>query len=288
MCTLIIGRDILGPGSVVLAANRDERSDRDSEAPVVLAETPRVVGGRDRVAGGTWLAVREARAVIAVLNRPDPLRDTPPPGRRSRGLLALDVATMSSDYALEVGPADERRESFERMRARCGSALARAALSRAFASLGADPYAPFSLLYADTEGAWVVSQEGAAGPRFRTVPGGWHVITHADLDDESEPRTARLLYELANFRPLSVEKVEQRLGDLLRSHGSTRGTGREAEQVPAVCLHDGPMSTVSATLVTLGPTGARLLHAEGRPCERRFQDRSSLLNAPAADDDAER
>ena len=288
MCTLIIGRDILGPGSVVLAANRDERPDRDSEAPVVLAEIPRVVGGRDRVAGGTWLAVREACALVAVLNRPDPQRDAPPPGRRSRGLLALDVATVPSDYALETGTADERREALERMRARCGSGLARAALSRAFASLWADPYAPFSLLYADAEGAWVVSQEGADAPRFRTVPGGWHVITHADLDDESEPRTARLLYELAYFRPLSAEKAEQRLGDLLRSHGSARGTGREAEQVPAVCLHDGLLSTVSATLVTHGPAGARLLHADGRPCERRFQDRSSLLTAPAAADDAER
>jgi hypothetical protein len=287
MCTLIIGRDILGPGSVVLAANRDERPDRDSEAPVVLAETPRVVGGRDRVAGGTWLAVREARALVAVLNRPDPQSKTPP-GRRSRGLLALDVATAPPDYALATGPGDERREAVERMRARCGSELARAALSRAFASLGTDAYAPFSLLYADPGGAWVVSQEGAAGPSFRTVSGGWHVITHADLDDESEPRTARLLYELAYFRPLSVEKAEQRLGDLLRSHGSARGTGREAAQVPAVCLHDGPMTTVSATLVTLGPAGARLLHADGRPCERRFQDRSSLLTPPATADDAER
>jgi hypothetical protein len=288
MCTLIIGRDILGSGSVVLAANRDERPDRDSEAPVVLAETPRVIGGRDRVAGGTWLAVREARAVVAVLNRPDPLSDQPPAGRRSRGLLALDVARVPSGYTLELEPGDERREMLDRMRERCGPGLAYAALCRVFSALWADVYAPFSLLYAGAEGAWVVSQEGDAGPRFQAIPAGWHVITHADLDDEGEPRTARLLYELAYFRPLSLEKAEQRLADLLRSHGSTRGTGREAEVVPPVCLHDGVMRTVSATLVTLTPTGARLLHADGRPCERRFEDRSSLLNAPAIADDAER
>jgi hypothetical protein len=288
VCTVIIGRDILGPGSVVLAANRDERPDRDSEAPVVLAETPRVVGGRDRVAGGTWLAVREARAVVAVLNRPDAHRDDPPAGRRSRGLLALDVATAPADFTLDLEPGDERHATLDRIRERCGPGLAYAALCRAFSALWADVYAPFSLLYAGAEGAWLLSQEESGGPRFRTVPGGWHVITHADLDDEGEPRTARLLYELAYFRPLSLEKAEQRLADLLRSHGSTRGTGRAAEIVPPVCLHDGVMRTVSATLVTLTPAGARLLHADGRPCERRFEDRSSLLNAPAIADDAER
>ena len=288
MCTLIIGRDILGPGTVVLAANRDERPERASEGPVVLAESPRVVGGRDRVAGGTWLAVRESRAVIAVLNRHDPLRDAPPAGRRSRGLLALDVATVSPDFALEMDPADERRELFDRIRARSGPGLAYAALCRAFAALWADAYAPFSLLYAGAEGAWLVGQGAEGGPRLQPVPGGWHVITHADLDDESEPRTARLLYELAYFRPLSVEKATQRLGDLLRSHGSARGTGRDAALVPPVCLHDGVMCTVSASLVTLTSAGARLLHADGRPCERRFEDRSSLLSAPAIADDAGR
>jgi hypothetical protein len=286
LCTLIIGRDILGPGTVVLAANRDERPDRDSEAPVVLSETPRVVGGRDRVAGGTWLAVRESRAVVAVLNRHDPHRESPPAGRRSRGLLALDVATVSPDFALEMDPADERRELFDRIRARSGPGLAYAALCRAFAALWADAYAPFSLLFASPGGAWLVSQESAGEPLLRTVPGGWHVITHADMDDENEPRTARLLYELAYFRPLSIEKTEQRLSDLLRSHGAARGTGRDAAMVPPVCLHEGVMCTVSASLVTLTPTGARLLHADGRPCERRFQDRSSLLNAPAIADDA--
>jgi hypothetical protein len=245
-----------------------------------------VVGGRDRVAHGTWLGVRDAMAVVAMLNRADPEAGAPPAGRRSRGLLALDVATVPPGYALEMDPADERREILDRILARSGPGLAYAALCRAFAALWADAYAPFSLLYAGTEGAWVVSQDHGGRPRLRIVPGGWHVITHSDLDDESEPRTARLLYELAYFRPLSVEKVEQRLGDLLRSHGSARGAGREASTVPPVCLHDGPMPTVSASLISLTHDGARLLHADGRPCERRFQNHSSLLRAPEIVDDA--
>ncbi|HEV2105058.1 MAG TPA: NRDE family protein, partial [Candidatus Eisenbacteria bacterium] len=58
MCTLILGRDVRGADTVVIAANRDEAPDRPSEPPRVLHGSPRVVGGRDARAGGTWLAVR--------------------------------------------------------------------------------------------------------------------------------------------------------------------------------------------------------------------------------------
>ncbi len=280
MCTLIIGRDILGPRTVVLAANRDERPERVSEAPVVLAESPRVVGGRDGVAGGTWLAVRDARAAVAMLNRRDPDAVSPPPGRRSRGLLALDVATTAESFALELDPAGEHRELLERLRALSGPGLPHAALARAFAALWENAYAPFSLVFASPERVWLLGQDAAGAPRARVVAGGWHVVTHAEIDDEREPRTARLLHELAYFRPRSVEQAEQRLGDLLRSHGAPAERPGDDPR-PPVCLHDGVMRTVSASLVTLGEGLARLRHAGGRPCEQAFHDHSALLHPPA-------
>lgn len=279
MCTLILGRDVLGNGTVVLAANRDERRDRASEPPALLHDVPLVAGGRDAVAGGTWLAVREGRAVIALLNRRDGAGAAPPKERRSRGLLALDVATAPEDFHRGLDPGGERRELLERIRAVAGDELAAASLARAFAALWEGRYAPFSLLFASPGGAWVLGLEPGGAPRVREIPGGWHVITHQDLDDEGEPRTARLLYELAYYRPLSVEKALQRTGDLLRSHGAARGAV-DPKPVPAVCLHDGPMGTVSATQVFLHEGGCRYLHAEGRPCETRFEDRSALLEPP--------
>ena len=276
MCTLIIGRNVLAPDTLILAANRDERPERPSQAPVVLSTSPRVVGGRDEVAGGTWLAVREGRAVVAMLNR----RDTPgasAEGRRSRGLLALDVATAPALYALEMDPSGERRELLQQIQAVSGPGLPNAALCRAFAALWADRYAPFSMFFATAEQAWLLSLDAGGSPRVRVVPNGWHVLTHSDVDDELEPRTARLLYDLAFFRPLSAEKAEQRLGDLMRSHGQTRGAGGDSRPVPPVCLHDGPMVTVSSSIVLLTRDHARLLHTEGRPCEQRFADHSGLL-----------
>src|SRR3989442_6104928 len=91
MCTLILGRDVLGPGSLLVGANRDEDPARPAEPPGRLSEAPLVVGGRDLRSGGTWLAIRDGRAVVALLNR----RGVGPSALdvvRSRGLLALDVA----------------------------------------------------------------------------------------------------------------------------------------------------------------------------------------------------
>ena len=118
------------------------------------------------------------------------------------------------------------------------------------------------------------------------IPGGWHVITHADLDDPDEPRTVRLLHELAYYRPRSVEQVEQRLGDLLRSHGTPPDRSGAPDSSPPVCLHEGPMRTVSSSLVTFTRDGARLRHADGRPCDHRFVDHTALLRSPARAGDA--
>ena len=76
---------------LVVAANRDERLDRPAVAMTVLAEGgPRILGGRDNKAGGTWLAVNEYGVVAGLTNRPAP--DGADPARRSRGELPLALA----------------------------------------------------------------------------------------------------------------------------------------------------------------------------------------------------
>lgn len=57
MCTLIVGRDILMPGSMLIAANRDEDPMHPSDEPRHLLEHPLTAGGRDRRFSGTWFAV---------------------------------------------------------------------------------------------------------------------------------------------------------------------------------------------------------------------------------------
>ena len=254
MCTLFLGRDALGAGTVVIGANRDEDPARPSDGPGVLSERPRVVGGRDRVAGGTWLAVREDRAVVALLNRS---YGPPRTDRRSRGLLTLEVA--------RAAPVGDRGDGD----------LPAAALDAAHRALSVAQYAPFALLFASRERCWVMTLDEGQAPRVAEIAPGWHVITHRDLDDRGEPRTARLLEELEGWKPTTVEQALERSKELLSLHGRP-GAG-SAREGAAVCLHEGRVVTVSSTIVALSGGSPRYLHAEGRPCERPFADLTHLL-----------
>lgn len=238
MCTLILGRDVLGPGTVVMAANRDEDPMRPSAPPARLVESLPIAGGRDLRAGGTWLAVRGGKrpAAAALLNRrPEP--DAPAPGR-SRGELPLALVT-----------ADDPRDV-------------------AFSLLHAQDYGPCTALWLAPGGCWSLTLAHGRGS-MRPIGPGWHAITHADLDEPDEPRTAWLLGELEHFVPTSLESAWERLATLLASHGETGG--------PGVCMHDGVMQTVSAARVWLSPEHARYAHADGRPCEHAFMGYDDLL-----------
>jgi uncharacterized protein with NRDE domain len=76
---------------LVVAANRDERLERPARAMTVLSEgPPRILGGHDALAGGTWLAVNEHGVVAGLTNRP--LEGGRDPNKRSRGELPLWLA----------------------------------------------------------------------------------------------------------------------------------------------------------------------------------------------------
>src|SRR5688572_20393298 len=99
MCTVLLRFDPGARWPVLLAAARDEFTDRSWDPPARhwSGAAARLVGGRDRTAGGTWLAVDpHTPAVAAILNG---VRLPPPAGRArpSRGGLPLDVLTDGLD-----------------------------------------------------------------------------------------------------------------------------------------------------------------------------------------------
>jgi hypothetical protein len=211
----------------------------------VLVERPRVIGGRDQVSGGTWLAVREARFVTALMNRrPVPEDNRDPALLRSRGLLCLDVA------------ADASADSF---------------LERALALVERDSYGHCTLVGVGVDQeAWTL-HAGWGTPDAAALARGWHVITHQDVDDPSEPRTRWTLEQIRDRRPGQADEAVELLAGLLRSHG---GGG-----TPPVCLHREEFPTVSSSILALGsiPGGPRYLHAAGPPCVTEYRDQSVLL-----------
>jgi hypothetical protein len=94
MCTVVVRWSPEQP--VQILALRDELRGRDFDDPGRWwPEHPDVVGGRDRVAGGTWCASRLTTGATAlVLNRPQ--KRLADPGAPSRGVLPL-LAVMHED-----------------------------------------------------------------------------------------------------------------------------------------------------------------------------------------------
>ena len=262
MCTLIAGLDVLGSGTLVLGANRDESPERPTAGPGVLVDRPRVVGGRDLLSGGTWLAIREARFASALMNRrPIPDAALDPSSLRSRGLLCLDAAAS--------GPAIDAPATID---PGTGEARPRR-LDAALGLLARDAYAHCTLVGLSSDGGgWAIHAGHGRAPEATWISPGWHVITHQDVDDPTEPRTAWLRERIQGASPRDVDAALELLSSLLRLHGD----GGE----PAVCLHRERFPTVSSSLLALGALGgdrSRYLHADGPPCTTAYRDFSELL-----------
>ncbi|MDE0055795.1 MAG: NRDE family protein [Gammaproteobacteria bacterium] len=103
MCLILFEYRTSPARPLVVAANRDEFYARPSDAARYWDDLPHVFGGRDLVAGGTWLAVSTTGRFAAVTNYTDFLRSESPLASRgdlARGFLEGDVA--ASAYAAGI------------------------------------------------------------------------------------------------------------------------------------------------------------------------------------------
>ena len=100
MCTVVVRWASEAP--VLVLALRDELVGRDFDDPGAWwPDQPRVIGGRDRAAGGSWCVTDVATGVTAlVLNRPQ--RRLAAPGAPSRGVLPLLAAAHGRDWSEHV------------------------------------------------------------------------------------------------------------------------------------------------------------------------------------------
>ena len=96
MCTVVVRRSEGRPPRIL--ALRDELTTRDFDDPGRWwPEFPEVVGGRDRIAGGTWCATHVGTGATAlVVNRPQ--KQVADPGAPSRGVLPLLAAEHGADW----------------------------------------------------------------------------------------------------------------------------------------------------------------------------------------------
>jgi len=158
MCSIILS---ISPDGVFAAANRDEMVSRPWEPPAEY--WPGICGGRDALAGGTWLALNRAGVMAAVLNREGTLG--PAPGKESRG--GLPLLALRHDSA--------------------------AAGAKTIGALDGAKYRAFNLVLADADGAFFIRGLGAGRPEILPLAAGVHMITAGEPDDMARPRIAKHL-----------------------------------------------------------------------------------------------
>jgi uncharacterized protein with NRDE domain len=244
MCLLLIAVDATPEFPLVLLGNRDEFHARASAPAEPWADDARVVGGRDLVAGGTWLALRSDGRFAAVTNLRTGVPATAP---RSRGWLVRDFVL--------------------------GDASPRAYLEALRAT--ASDYGPFNLVVGDRAGVFAL---GSSDRLVRALSAGVHVISNGPIGVHW-PKTERLQRRFAGLlADADARADETRLLDLLLDETQPpdealpdTGVGRALERVLApIFIRGAKYGTRASTLVMHSAVAGNVLR------ERRFAPAAAL------------
>ncbi|MGQ4555924.1 NRDE family protein [Halobellus sp. GM3] len=252
MCTLTLAWRAYEDAPVVVAANRDEKLDRDAEPPAVVDGDTSFVAPRDAVAGGTWIGYNERGVFAGITNR---WVEVPAGGERSRGLLVRDAL---------------RAESAE---------AARAVVERA---VDEDVYDGFNLVVAERgeqsnrdRGPTAYLFEWDGDLRVRRLDPGVHVVVNVGVDGEFVEPPWRP--EQGAIQAHNAERVREEL-DPERYGSASAWRDRAAEVLGThefgVCVHepDRGFGTRSSSLITLSADGdAAFRFADGPPCDAPFR-----------------
>ena len=209
---------------------------------------PRVLGGRDHAAGGTWLAINEHGVVGGLTNRPSGRRD---PARRSRGewplfLAGFETAAEAADaFVATFAPAD---------------------------------FNPGWVLVGDGRELFYIDMTEHVGRPVGLEP-GIHILENRPLAGRSSK------VDLVRQRLRGIGSVHAwmhgaeltgRLGSVLASHAEPDETGGpegfdgsppRPAAANAACVHLGAYGTRSSTIVQVAPGAApRVWSSDGPPC----------------------
>ena len=157
MCLLLIAIDAVDDAPLVVLGNRDEFHARASAPAAPWPQHSHVAGGRDLVAGGSWMALSSEGRFAAVTNVRRAVVAT---SARSRGWLVRDFVL--------------------------GDIAPRAFVARMAGAV--DQYGPCNLIVADRDG--VAAWDGGVD-RSRVLTRGIHLISNGAIN-EDWPKTVRL------------------------------------------------------------------------------------------------
>jgi len=236
MCLILLAIDVVPGRPWLLLGNRDEFHARATAPAGEWSDRPGIVGGRDLVAGGSWLALHRNGRFAAVTNVRLP---GTPPAPRSRGELVGDFvggAAAPLGYASDVGT--QRAQ-----------------------------YGPFNLVVGAPDGiAFVSSIDG----RSRALGRGVHAFSNGSLEDEW-PKMRRLRRGIEAMQQSGQWEDAAFLALLTDTHQPSdldlpdTGVGIALERMLApIFIRGTDYGTRACSLAYADADGSMLLH------ERRF------------------
>jgi uncharacterized protein with NRDE domain len=249
VCLLVVASQLVAGEPLIVGANRDEILERPATPIAVLDEgPPRVLGGRDELSGGTWLAVNEHGVCAGLTNQP--LGDAKDPSKRSRGELPLALARGAT--------APEAVEEF-------------------LLAYRPEDYNGAWLLVGDRTSLFFVDFTGLAGASAVALPAGVHVLENRALGEPS-PKVD-LVREMLGT-PTDGDGVVAAFRRVLADHRIPEGDERPNA---ANCVHLESFGTRSSCIVRVPARGLpRVWVADGPPCTNPYEEAGALWDEPPA------
>lgn len=261
MCLLVALHRMHPDSPLVVAANRDELLAREATSMTVLrAASPRVLGGRDHAAGGTWMAINEHGVIGGLTNRPAGRHD---PALRSRGEWPLFLAGFASAATAAEAFVDRFRPA---------------------------DFNPGWVLVGDGRELFYIDMTEGWGRAVELEP-GIHILENRPL----AARSAKIDLVRERLRGIESKRGEdlvERLGSVLASHAvpdppaPRAGFGGAPPRPPAAnaaCVHLGAYGTRSATILQASPDGPpRVWSSDGPPCTAPLLEVTDLWAEPSA------
>jgi uncharacterized protein with NRDE domain len=250
VCLLIVFSRVVAGWPLIVAANRDERLDRAADPLTVLrAGGPRTAGGRDLMAGGTWLAVNGPGVVAGLTNKP--ATEGRDPDKRSRGEIPLALTAAStakesvSNFQETVSPAD---------------------------------YNPCWALVGDRSSLYYVDVTGSNGVGAVELSPGIHVLENKPLEERSS-KADHVKDLLGEVRKLRVDQIQARLRRVITDHTVNQDPvddsdrAQLASQASACCVHTEQYGTRSSMLIRVPASPSKapeIWSSDGAPCTHRL------------------
>jgi uncharacterized protein with NRDE domain len=203
VCLIAIAHRVSEQYPLIIAANRDEDYERPTRDAHYWLDAPEVLGGRDALQEGTWLAVTRSGRFAAVTNLRGAERR-----ERSRGFLVRDFVTGTAEprqYAAEV----QRR---------------------------AEEYAGFHLIAGLIEGDAV----HVIGETLTELEPGIHAISNAPAG-ETWPKADVAIERME--RVLQLKTLPSVVEDLMQFLGEPRGSASPETEVFVSIDHYGTRSS---------------------------------------------